>query len=195
MTEYADIAEWHRRLCPITPQIMISGDLSDDSGRALGQIDGWKRANVSHVLDTRIEWSDEDLVAQHAPDIVYGWIGADDAGLPQADEWFDAGLEFAVEALSDSEAILLVHCHMGINRGPTMAYRILLEDGHDPIEALEVIRSSRPIADIGYAADALDHYHRSHETPQDRQVHDRDRLKAWIRGYPTTGIHATRPTG
>jgi dual specificity phosphatase 3 len=195
MTGYANIEEWHRRLCPVTPQIIISGDLSDDISRALGQIDGWKRAGISHVLDTRIEWSDEDLVAQHAPDIVYGWIGADDAGLPQADEWFDAGLEFAVEALSDSEAILLVHCHMGINRGPTMAYRILLEDGHDPIEALEVIRSSRPIADIGYAADALDHYHRSHETPQDTRVHDRDRLEAWIRGYPTTGIHATRPTG
>jgi dual specificity phosphatase 3 len=194
MTQYADIAEWHRRLCPITPQIMISGDLSDDAARALGQIDGWKRANISHVLDTRIEWSDEDLVAQHAPGIVYGWIGADDAGLPQADEWFDAGLEFAVEALSDSEAILLVHCHMGINRGPTMAYRILLEHGHDPIEALEVIRTSRPIADIGYAADALDHYHRNHDVPQKTRNDDRDRLEAWTRGYPTTGLHIVKPT-
>jgi dual specificity phosphatase 3 len=192
MTGYASIEEWHRRLCPITPQIMISGDLSDDAARALGQIDGWKRANISHVLDTRIEWSDENLVAQHAPDIVYGWIGADDAGLPQDDEWFDAGLEFATEVLRDSESVLLVHCHMGINRGPTMAYRILLENGHDPIEALDVIRSARPIADIGYATDALDHYHRNHEIPQDTQVHDRDRLEAWMRGYPTTGLHIAR---
>ena len=176
MTEYANIDKWHRQLCPISPQIIISGDLSNDAGRALGQIDGWKQARISHVLDTRIEWSDEDLVAQHAPDIIYGWIGADDAGLPQDDEWFDAGLEFASEALRDTESVLLVHCHMGINRGPTMAYRILLENGHDPIEALDVIRSARPIADVGYATDALDHYHRSHKTPQEMQVHDRDRL-------------------
>jgi dual specificity phosphatase 3 len=131
-------------------------------------------------------------VAQHAPVIVYGWVGADDAGRPQADEWFDAGLEFATEALRGSEAVLLVHCHMGINRGPTMAYRILLERGVDPIEALDVIRSARPIADIGYAADALDHYHRNHEIPQDTRVHDRDRLEAWTRGCPTTGLHIVR---
>jgi dual specificity phosphatase 3 len=192
MTGYADIGEWHRRLCPITPQIIISGDLSEDSDRAVDQIDGWKRAGISHVLDTRIEWSDEDLVAQHAPDIIYGWIGTDDAGLPQVDEWFDAGLEFAMETLNDLDAVLLVHCHMGINRGPTMAYRILLEYGADPIEALDIIREARPIADIGYASDALDHYHRNHEIPQDTRVHDRDRLEAWMRGYPTTGLHIVR---
>jgi dual specificity phosphatase 3 len=192
MTGYADIDKWHRQLCPITPRIIVSGDLSDDMARALRQIDGWKRVGISHVLDTRIEWSDEDLVAQHAPDIVYGWIGAEDAGLPQDDEWFDAGLEFATEALQDSEAVLLVHCHMGINRGPTMAYRILLEYGADPIEALDIIREARPIADIGYAADALDHYPRNHDVPQDTRIDDRDRLEAWMRGYPTTGLHIVR---
>jgi dual specificity phosphatase 3 len=192
MTGHDDITEWHRRLCTISEQIIISGDLSEEIPQALRQIDGWKRAGISHVLDTRIEWSDQELVAQHAPVIVYAWVGADDAGLPQADEWFDAGLEFATEALRDSEAVLLVHCHMGINRGPTMAYRILLERGVDPIEALDIIRSARPIADIGYAADALDHYHRNHEIPQDTRVHDRDRLEAWTRGYPTTGLHIVR---
>lgn len=193
MTEYHEIAEWHRRLCPIAPQIIISGDLSEDATQALSQIDDWKRAGISHVLDTRIEWSDQELVANHAPDIVYGWIGADDAGLPQADEWFGAGLEFAMEALSDSEPVLLVHCHMGINRGPTMAYRILLEQGFDPIDALDVIRSARPIADIGYAPDALDHYHRVHDVSQDTRIEDRSRLEAWQRGYPTTGLHIVRP--
>jgi hypothetical protein len=83
---------------------------------------------------------------------------------------------------------------MGINRGPTMAYRILLEHGVDPIEALDIIREARPIADIGYAADALDHYHRNHDVPQDTRIDDRDRLEAWIRGYPTTGLHIVRGT-
>jgi hypothetical protein len=194
MTGYDDITEWHRRLCPVTEQIIISGDLSEEIPQALRQIDGWKRAGISHVLDTRIEWNDQELVAQQAPDIVYGWVGADDAGLPQTDEWFNAGLAFATDALRDPDSVLLVHCHMGINRGPTMAYRILLEHGADPIDALETIRSARPIADIGYAADALDHYHRSHDISRDTRIHDRDRLEAWQRGYPTTGLHIVRPS-
>ena len=193
MTEYPDIAQWHRQLCPVTPQIVISGDLSEDPDRAVGQIDGWKRAGISHVLDTRIEWSDQEVVAQHAPDIAYGWIGADDAGLPQDDEWFDAGLAFVSDALQDPDSVVLVHCHMGINRGPTMAFRILLEDGMEPIEALDIIREARPIADVGYAADALDHYHRSHDVSPETRIHDRDGLEAWQRGYPTSGLHAGRP--
>jgi len=53
------------------------------------------------VLDTRVEWSDEELVAEHAPDIVYGWIGTDDDGDTKPDEWFDADLAFSSNALSD----------------------------------------------------------------------------------------------
>ena len=64
----------------------------------------------------------------------------------------------------------------------------------DPVEALEIIRSARPIADIGYAADALDHYHRYHDVSPETRIHDRDRLEAWQRGYPTTGLHVVRPT-
>lgn len=39
MTEYHEIAEWHRRLCPIAPQIIISGDLSEDATQALMMVD------------------------------------------------------------------------------------------------------------------------------------------------------------
>jgi hypothetical protein len=74
-----------------------------------------------------------------------------------------------------------------------MAFRILLESGWDPIDALQAIRDARPIADIAYATDALNHYHRSHGAPADQRTIDRDRLIAWKKGYPTTGLHLTRP--
>ncbi len=176
---YPDMAQWHRQLCPVTDGIIISGDLSEDPDQAVRQLHGWQQAGITHVLDTRVEWSDEELVAEHAPDIVYGWIGTDDDGDTKPDEWFDAGLAFSSDALSDPDAVVLVHCHMGINRGPSMAYRILLESGWDPIDALDAIRDARPIADIGYAEDALNHYHRSHAVPAECRTHDRDRLVMW----------------
>lgn len=192
MTRYSDITLWHRRLCPVTHGIIISGDLAEDPDQAVRQLDRWQRAGITHVLDTRSEWSDEELVAEHAPDIVYGWVGTDDDGAAQPDSWFDDGLAFAVDALSHPDAVLLVHCHMGINRGPSMAYRILLESGWDPIEALDAIRQARPIVDIAYAADALGHYHRRHRIAAPRKTLDRDRLTSWQRGQDTIGMHRTR---
>ena len=49
----------------------------------------------------------------------------------------------------------MVHCHMGVNRGPSMAFAYLLDQGWDPIKALVAIRSARPIAGIIYAPDAI----------------------------------------
>ena len=170
----------------MTKQLIVSGDLAEDTDRAIQQLRGWQQAGVTHILDLRYEWSDEDLVAEHAPSVVYCSAPTDDDGRRQPDEWFNAGIVFAIEALAHPQSVLLVHCHMGVNRAPSMAFRIMLELGWDPIEALDGIRDARPIADIGYAADALNHYHRAHAVPATRQAEDRDRLKTWVRGYSTT---------
>jgi dual specificity phosphatase 3 len=192
MNGYPDMTHWHRRLCPLTDGIIISGDLHEDPDQAVQQLERWGQAGITHVLDTRLEWSDEELVAEHAPDMVYGWIGTDDDGVAKPDEWFDAGLSFSSEALSDADAVLLVHCHMGINRGPSMAYRILLESGWEPIDGLDAIREARPIADIGYAGDALNHYHRSHAIPAARRTSDWDRLVAWRHEHRMTLLRLLR---
>ena len=194
MNGYDTVEQWHRALCPVTEQITISGDLHEDPQRALAQIAGWRDAGITHVLDTRYEWTDEDLVAEYASEIVYGWIGTDDDGRVQPDDWFDAGVAFGLEAMAEPGAVVLVHCHMGINRGPSMALRILLELGWDPIDALDAIRAARPIADVAYAGDALDHFHRSHDVSEADRMLDRDRLTAWQRGYPTTGLTVIRPS-
>ena len=47
---------------------------------------------------------------------------------------------------------------MGVNRGPSMGFRLLLDQGMNPISALEAIRSARPIAAVLYAEDALRHH-------------------------------------
>ena len=54
---------------------------------------------------------------------------------------------------------MLAHCHMGINRGPSMGFAILLALGWDAEEALDAIHAARPIAFIAYAEDALRWHH------------------------------------
>lgn len=171
---------WHRRLCPVADWLVLSGDLHHLRHHAEAQVAQWRSAGITAVIDTRVEWSDADLVAEVAPEIRYAHPGTHDDGGHQDDAWFDAGLTAYRDAVSDSRARLLVHCHMGINRGPSMAYRLLLEAGEDPITALEAIRRARPIAAIAYASDALDHFHRASDAPPRIRTRDFARLEVWM---------------
>ena len=70
--------------------------------------------------------------------------------------------------------------------------RVATRTGWEPIEALDAIRDARPIADIGYAGDALNHYHRSHAIPAKRRTHDWDRLVAWRHEHRMTRLRLLR---
>ena len=111
-------------------------------------------------------------------------MGVDDDGGVQPDEWFDAGVQAAVEALSDPDAVVLVHCHMGVNRGPSMAYAILLALGWDAVEALNAIRAARPIAGVIYAGNALSWWHRTNGSSQLTFERDEARVAQWFRRNP-----------
>ena len=112
-------------------------------------------AGITDILDNRIEWSDQEFVAAHAPDMYYLWNGQDDAGQAMPDQWFFDGVDFALTALQDPGAQVLAHCHMGINRGPSMAFAILLAIGMDPGQACNAIREARPTTAISEAGDEL----------------------------------------
>ena len=138
----------------------------------------WRSVGIQAVVDTRAEWSDEDLVATVAPDIAYLNAGVVDGGQPMHDSWFETITAFASRHLSAGAGVLL-HCHSGINRGPSAAFAVLLTIGWDPIEAIELIRTQRPIATVSYAENALDWWHRSSGiAPHDHAV-IRDRFDQW----------------
>jgi dual specificity phosphatase 3 len=163
----------------IIPQLATGGDLPANQEDAVRVLQEWRTLGITHVVDNRFEWNDDDLVAEHCPEIHYLHHGVDDAGQQMPDWWFDLGTEWVRGALRDPDAKVLVHCHMGINRGPSMAYASLLMLGHDPIEAMTMIRSARPIAAIGYAEDALDWHHRTDGASRHQQLAGRQRLEAW----------------
>lgn len=165
----------------VTDWLATGGDLHPHDEVARTDLEAIVALGVTHVLDVRSEWTDEAFVATHAPDVRYVHLGVDDAGQRLAASWFEAGIAVAREVRARPGARLLAHCHMGVNRGPSMAYALLLDDGWDPVEGLEAIRAARPVAAVGYAADALDHHHDRTGADDEQRAHDRARVAAWFR--------------
>lgn len=156
----------------VTSRLATGGDCE-----CLDDVLGVVEAGITHVIDNRIEWDDTSLFASHAPGVVYLHNGADDVGDLQPDWWFEDGVSFALDALAaDPEAKVLAHCHMGINRGPSMAYAILLALGEDPIEAFDLVRTARPIAHMAYAQDAIEWWLRRCGAPANAIERELDRL-------------------
>lgn len=54
---------------------------------------------VGAIVDTRIEWSDADLVAAVDPSIAYLHAGVDDAGQTMPDCWFDVVTDFTLRQI------------------------------------------------------------------------------------------------
>ena len=134
----------------LTSTLWTGGDLPDDDETAVSDIADWLEAGITHVVDNRVEANDEELVGLDAPRVAYPHNGADDAGQRMPDAWFDRTVDFARDAwAADPDAGVLVHCHMGINRGPSAAFAVLLDLGWDVIEAIALVRTLRPIAAVG----------------------------------------------
>ena len=167
----------------IAGRVWTGGDLPSELGDE-AMFDGLveiQSAGITHILDNRIEWSDEAFVRKHAHGLGFLWNGADDGGQLMPDAWFELGVGFALEALEDPDAQVLAHCHMGINRGPSMAYAILLATGMEPVTALTAIREARPIAAIAYDGDALDWWHRTVNAPAPVVKRQRREVAKWHR--------------
>jgi hypothetical protein len=170
----------------IARHVWTGGDLPSDLGdeAMLAGLAEIQEAGITHILDARIEWSDEELIRTCAPDLGFLWNGVEDGGQAMPDDWFETGVTFALEALQDPDAQVLAHCHAGINRGPSMAYAILLATGMDPVAALTAIREARPIAAIAYDGDALDWWHRKVDAPAPVVRRHHREVARWHRANP-----------
>lgn len=163
----------------VTAQLLVGGDLdTNDAELAAAQLRELIGAGLTHVVDARIEWSDEQWVAEMAPEVAYLHHGMDDAGQRVPAEWFETGVSWAIEAIRAGGTVL-THCHMGINRGPSLGFAVLLAQGWAPIEALDAIRAARPIAWVAYAEDALRWHHETKRSPRGAFEQDRQRLRQW----------------
>ena len=148
----------HANASFVTPYLAIGGDLQTLGGR--GRRSARRARGRWHHPRGRRPGRVErrGLGPGTGADLEYLHLGIDDAGQRVPDEWFDEGVRFALEAV-EAGGVVLAHCHMGINRGPSMGFAVLLALGWDAVEALDAIHAARPIAFLAYAEDALRWHH------------------------------------
>ncbi|MDO9456594.1 dual specificity protein phosphatase [Nocardioides sp.] len=169
----------------VTPRLAVGGDLDQwDDGLAQRQLGELVARGVTHVVDVRIEADDRAWVERLTDRITYLWHGMDDLGQRVPPAWFESGVTWVEEVLEDPDAVVLTHCHMGINRGPSLGYAVLLAQGSDVVDALAAVRAARPIAAVAYAEDALRWWHARSGATASQRRDDRARLKAWRRENP-----------
>ena len=118
--------------------------------------------------------------------------GLDDAGQEVPASWFECGVAWIKAALEQRGTTVLAHCHMGINRGPSLGYAVLLTQGWDCVEALAALRAARPQANAWYAADALRWHHDRTGVPADEALADQARLAAWRDEHPLDVVRLIR---
>ena len=138
----------------VTDNIATGGDLSYNPPKASVQVAELIDSDIDLIIDCRVEANDAAIWEQ--TDIEYVHLPTDDREdhhIPA--ELFDAAEE-AAQPVLENDGKVLIHCHMGINRGPSVAYGVLLDQGYDDIEAFDLIREKRNVAAVLYAEDALE---------------------------------------
>lgn len=184
----------------VTDQLLVGGDLAWDTHVAVAQLAELVEAGVTLILDCRIEADDAERVERFAElvgtRIEYVHDGIDDAGQQVPAEWFEGLVSQAVAAI-EGGGVVLTHCHMGINRGPSLGYAVLLAQGWDPVDALARVVEARSIAYVAYAEDAVVWHHARRGSPHHELQADLSRLARWRRENKVDlfgVLRLTRPT-
>lgn len=140
----------------VNDRLAVGADLSPDLALAQLQVQELVDAGVTAVIDCRVEAEDEAIWAAFAPEVAYLHVPvADGHGMTMPDWAFRRVVDFASEQLEFTNSKLYVHCHMGVNRGPTMAMTVLMTQfAKTPLEAYNEILAARDVAFIAFAEDA-----------------------------------------
>ena len=126
------------------------------------------RAGVTHIIDMQIEFDDTPLAQPHRVKVL--WNPTDDDFRLKPPELFQRGVEFALEALNDAEARVLIHCAAGIHRAPMMALAVLRALGFSLQGAMDMIQSRRNVVDLADVyVESVEEFMRSYEDAEQAQ--------------------------
>lgn len=105
-----------------------------------------RRAGITHVINTQIEFDDRILTDDDHPRILH--LGTDDDYTPKPAGLFQLAVDFALAALAEPRNKVLVHCASGIHRGPMVMLAILRVLGFSQHDAMRMVVARRPQAEF-----------------------------------------------
>ncbi|HZD95870.1 MAG TPA: dual specificity protein phosphatase [Candidatus Sulfotelmatobacter sp.] len=129
----------------ITDQIAVGGGIWNDENMA-----ELVRMGISHVIDMQSEFDDRPLAVGHPVKVLYN--PTDDDFLPKPPQLFQAGVDFALEALDSRASKVYIHCAAGVHRAPMMTLALLRVLGW-PLE-----KAKKHILKLRYVVDWADVY-------------------------------------
>jgi protein-tyrosine phosphatase len=125
----------------VTDRIAVGGGIWNDENMA-----ELVRRGVTHIIDMQIEFDDRPLAEPYPVKVLFN--PTDDDFLPKPPRLFQAGVEFALEAMDEPDSKIYVHCAAGVHRAPMMTLAILRVLGWSLEEAKALIQERRYVVDF-----------------------------------------------
>ena len=125
----------------LTERIAVGGGIWTPENMAAVAKEG-----ITHIIDMQIEFDDTPLGFAHGIEVL--WNPTDDDFEPKPATLFTRGVEFAEQAMDQTNAKLFIHCAAGVHRAPMMALAVLGSMGWNLEDAMQLIERRRPVADF-----------------------------------------------
>jgi protein-tyrosine phosphatase len=125
----------------VTDQIAVGGGIWNDDN-----MEELVKRGVTHIIDMQIEFDDRPLAEPYPVKVLFN--PTDDDFLPKPPRLFQAGVDFALDALEDAGNKVYIHCAAGVHRAPMMTLAILRVLGWPLDKAKAVIQERRYVVDF-----------------------------------------------
>jgi len=125
----------------VTDRIAVGGGIWNDEN--MEELVGH---GVTHIIDMQIEFDDRPLAEPYPVEVLFN--PTDDDFLPKPPELFQAGVDFALEALDEPQNRIYIHCAAGVHRAPMMTLAILRVLGWSLQDAKALIQDRRYVVDF-----------------------------------------------
>ena len=125
----------------ITDRIAVGGGIWNEEN-----MQELVRKGVTHIIDMQIEFDDRPLAEPHGVHVLYN--PTDDDFQIKPPDLFQRGVDFALDALSDDESKVYIHCAAGVHRAPMMTLAVMRALGWTLEDARDLIQKRRYVVDF-----------------------------------------------
>jgi len=124
----------------VTDRIAVGGGIWNEDN-----MEEVVRLGITHIINMQIEFDDRPLAEGYPVQVLHN--PTDDDFLPKPPQLFQAGVEFAKEALDEPEGKVYIHCAAGVHRAPMMTLAVLRVLGWKLEDAKKLILERRYVVD------------------------------------------------